>query len=148
MTQSLYNTIIIAVDGTEYSKKAVNTAVGLAKLTGAKLHAVYVSDASNVVPINAEWELVSDNLKVEVEAAFEFVNGRAADEGIVLETVSLLGSPAQEIVQYANQVNADLIIVGAAGKKMVERLILGSVSEKVVRSSKQQVLVVRNCDKT
>ncbi|MDR0768071.1 MAG: universal stress protein [Methanosarcinales archaeon] len=143
MTGSLYNTIVVGVDGTKYIRKAVNTAVGLAKLTGAKLYAVYVSDASYVVPINGEWELISDKLQIEAEAAFEFVRDRAGAEGIDFETVSLSGAPAQEIVQYADLVGADLIVVGAAGKKAIERLILGSVSEKVVRSSKQQVLVVR-----
>ncbi|WNY23299.1 Putative universal stress protein [Methanimicrococcus hongohii] len=144
MTGNLYNTIVVGTDGTEYAKKAINAAVGLAKLTGAKLYAVYVSDVSNITPTSVEWEMVAENLKIEAEAAFEFVRDRAGAEGVDFDTVNLSGAAAQEIVQYANQVNADLIVVGATGKKAIERLILGSVSEKVVRSAKQQVLIVRS----
>ncbi|MDR0767009.1 MAG: universal stress protein [Methanosarcinales archaeon] len=144
MTGNLYNTIVVGTDGTEYAKKAINAAVGLAKLTGAKLYAVYVSDVSNITPTSVEWELIAVNLKVEAEAAFGFVRERAGAEGVNFETVNLSGAAAHEIVQYANRVNADLIVVGAAGKKAIERLILGSVSEKIIRSAKQQVLVVRS----
>lgn len=143
MTENLYNTIVVGTDGTEYAKKAIHTAVSLAKLTGAKLYAVYVSDVSNITPTSVEWEMVAENIKLESEAAFEFVRERSDASGISYETVSLSGAAGQEIVQYANQINADLIVVGATGKKAFERLILGSVSEKVIRNAKQQVLVVR-----
>ncbi|WNY28216.1 Putative universal stress protein [Methanimicrococcus stummii] len=144
MTGNLYNTIVVGTDGTEYAKKAINTAVELAKLTGAKLYAVYVSDVSNITPTSVEWEMVAENIKLEADAAFEFVRDRAGAENVDFDTVSLSGAAAQEIVQYANQVDADLIVVGATGKKAIERLILGSVSEKVIRNAKQQVLVVRS----
>lgn len=144
MTGNLYNTIVVGTDGTEYAKKAINTAVDLAKLTGAKLHAVYVSDVSNITPTSVEWEMVAENLQLEAEAAFDFVRERAEAEGISYETVNLSGAAAHEIVLYADQVKADLIVVGATGKKAFERLILGSVSEKVIRNAKQQVLVVRS----
>ncbi|MDL2260974.1 universal stress protein [Methanimicrococcus sp. OttesenSCG-928-J09] len=144
MTENFYNTIVVGTDGTEYAKKAINTAVGLAKLTGAELHAVYVSDVSNITPTSVEWEMVAENIKLESEAAFEFVREKANSAGISFETVSLSGAAGQEIVQYANKINADLIVVGATGKKAIERLILGSVSEKVIRNAKQQVLVVRS----
>lgn len=144
MSGTLYNTIIVGTDGTEYAKKAINTAVSLAELTGAKLYAVYVSDVSNITPTSVEWEMVAENIKLEAEAAFSYVRERAEAAGIKYETVSLSGAAAQEIVQYANQIRADLIVVGATGKKAIERLILGSVSEKVIRNAKQQVLVVRS----
>lgn len=144
MTENLYKTIVVGIDGTEYSKNVISTAVELAKLTDAKLHAVYVSDVSNIVPTSVEWQLVAENLKIEAEAAFASIREKTEELGVACETVNLSGSAAQELVQYANQVNADLIIVGAAGKKALERLLLGSVSEKVIRSAKQNVLVIRS----
>ncbi|MDR2944921.1 MAG: universal stress protein [Methanosarcinales archaeon] len=144
MTENLYRTIVVGTDGTEYARKAINTAVSLAELTGAKLYAVYVSDVSNITPTSVEWELVAENMKLESDAAFEYVLEKAEACGITFETVSLSGAVGPEIVQYANLVNADLIVVGATGKKAIERLILGSVSEKVIRNAKQQVLVVRS----
>ncbi|MCL2141869.1 MAG: universal stress protein [Methanimicrococcus sp.] len=143
MTQGLYNTIVVATDGTVYAKKVINTAVGLSKLTGAKLYAIYVSDISNFTPTSAEWELITENIKQESETALEYVRMLAEKENVPLETASRSGAPAIEIVQFANQINADLIVVGATGKKALERILLGSVSEKIVRNAKQQVLVVR-----
>ena len=145
MTQ-LYSTIVVGTDGTEYSKQAVNTAIELSKMTGAKLHVVYVSDVSNITPTSVEWELVAENIKMESESAFQYIREKGAAENIDFETVSLSGAAGQEIVLYANKIDADLIVVGATGKKVFERLILGSVSEKVIRNAKKQVLVVRSDD--
>ncbi|MDV0447570.1 putative universal stress protein [Methanosarcinaceae archaeon Ag5] len=143
MDEKLYQKIIVATDGTDYVKKAINTAISLSKLTGAELYAVYVADVSNITPTSAEWVLVSENIKKESDAALEYFKAEAEKAGIQYQTISLSGSAPGEIVQYANQINADLIIVGATGKKALERMLLGSVSEKIVRTAKQQVLIVR-----
>ncbi|WNY27339.1 universal stress protein [Methanolapillus ohkumae] len=140
----LYQKIIVATDGTEYVKKAIHAAIDLSKLTGAVLHAVYVADVSNITPTSAEWVLVSENIKKESDATLEYFKTEADKAQIRYETVSLSGSAPTEIVQYANQIGADLIVVGATGKKTLERILLGSVSEKIVRTAKQQVLIVRN----
>jgi len=139
-----YEKIIVATDGTEYAKKAINAAVDLAELTGASLYGIFVSDVSNITPTSVEWEMVAENIKRESDAALEYVRERAKAAQINYESVSLSGAAAQEIVQYANQISADLIVVGATGKKAFERLIIGSVSEKVLRNAKQPVLVVRS----
>ena len=139
----LYRKIIIATDGTEYAKKAVNTAISLSKLTDAKLYGVFVSDVSNIAPASVEWELIAETIRQEADAALSYVREKADVEKLNFESVNLSGSPAQEIVQYANSIDADLIVVGAAGKKMLERIFLGSVSEKILRNAKQQVLVVK-----
>ena len=141
--KTLYQKIIIATDGTEYARKAINTAVSLSKLTDAKLYGVFVSDVSHITPTSVEWELVAENIKREADMALAYVREKAAAENLNFEAVNLSGSAAQEIVQYANHINADLIVVGAAGKKAFERLLLGSVSEKILRNAKQQVLVVK-----
>ncbi|WNY26230.1 universal stress protein [Methanolapillus millepedarum] len=143
MDEKLYQKIIVATDGTDYVKKAINTAISLSKLTGAELYAVYVADVSNITPTSAEWVLVSENIKKESDAALEYFKMEAEKAGVKYQTISLSGSAPGEIVQYANQINADLIIVGATGKKTLERILLGSVSEKIVRTAKQQVLIVR-----
>ncbi|MCL2549483.1 MAG: universal stress protein [Methanimicrococcus sp.] len=141
---ALYEKIIVATDGTEYAKKAINAAAGLAELTGATLYGLYVSDVSNITPTSAEWEFVAENIKRESDAALDDIRKRAEALRVNYELISLSGAAAQEIVQYANQIGADLIVVGATGKKVFERLILGSVSEKVLRNAKQPVLVVRS----
>ncbi|MCL2863194.1 MAG: universal stress protein [Methanimicrococcus sp.] len=141
---TLYKKIVVATDGTEYAKKAINAAVDLAKLTGADLYGLYVSDVSNITPTSAEWEFVAENIKRESDTALEYICERAKAANVKYEPVSLSGVAAQEIVQYANQIDADLIVVGATGKKALERLIVGSVSDKILHLAKQPVLVVRS----
>jgi nucleotide-binding universal stress UspA family protein len=143
MTEGLYTAIIVATDGTDGAKKAINAAVGLSKLTGAKLYAVYVSDISNFTPTSAEWKFISESIEEEAETALGYVRRQAESENISFESVKLSGAPAAEIVQFANKVKADLIVVGATGKNAFERIFLGSISEKVARNAKQQVLIVR-----
>ena len=60
----------------------------------------------------------------------------------MLTTAVLAGSPAQEIVRYADDQQADLIVVGSHGRAMVGRLLLGSVADRVLHHAGQAVLVV------
>ena len=67
--------------------------------------------------------------------------GKAAN--IEVESVILEGSPADEIVDFAEKNDIDLIVMGTQGKSAIERFLIGSVAENVVRHSKKSVLVVR-----
>ncbi len=64
-------------------------------------------------------------------------------ENVEVESVILEGSPAHEIVNFAEENDIDLIVMGTHGKNAIERFLLGSVAENVVRHSKKAVLVVR-----
>ena len=68
--------------------------------------------------------------------------------GMEVETRVLKGNPAEKIVSFAEDNNIDMIIVGSLGKGGYERLVLGSVSEKIVRHAKVPVLVVRERHKS
>jgi nucleotide-binding universal stress UspA family protein len=63
--------------------------------------------------------------------------------GMEAESIVLKGNPAEEIMDFAEKQKIDMIVVGSLGKSGIERFVLGSVSEKVVRHAKIQVLVVR-----
>ncbi len=141
--KNLYNDIIIATDGTTYVEKAIDDALDLAELTGATIHAIYVTDVSSVSPTSSDWEIVSQKIKKEASDAMEYIREESKKRDIKLKEVIVEGNPANEILKYSSLINADLIVVGATGKKTLERLVLGSVSEKVVRSSKTKVLVVK-----
>jgi len=63
-------------------------------------------------------------------------------EGLAVDTVLLMGHPAEEILNFADENNVDLIVVGTLGKTKIKKFLLGSVAENVVRHSDVPVLVV------
>ena len=139
----MYETVVIATDGSEGVQKAIDEGIALANLTDAAVHGLYVvDDRAYVTMPDADLLGVTEALEAEGERAVTEVDERAA-AGVESETVVEHGSPAAEIVAYADRVNADLITVGAHGRSGVERLLLGSVTENVVRRTDQPVHVVR-----
>jgi len=145
MKSKLYRKILLATDGSESAKKATDDAVELSRLSGAKIYAVYVIDRSTYssVPEDLEWEEAMYTWFRELgEEAVSYVEKAAKDAGLQVESVLLEGHPAEEIVNFAEKNGMDLIIIGSLGKSKVERFLIGSISEKVVRNSKVPVLVV------
>nr|WP_321496669.1 universal stress protein [uncultured Methanolobus sp.] len=145
MTSTLYKNIFIATDGSKQNQKAVMHSVELAKMSGAKLYAGYVVDTAAFasIPMDAGWEMMYELLEKEANGATETVEDLAKKEGIAVETVVLEGNPSHEIIEFADNNNIDLIVMGTLGKTGFDRFLLGSVAEKVTRNSKVPVLVVR-----
>ena len=67
----------------------------------------------------------------------------AKDASVEVEALILEGHPAEEILDFAEKQDIDMIVVGSLGKTDIERFLIGSVSEKVARNTKVPVLVVR-----
>lgn len=145
MASKLYKKILVATDGSEYTKKAVDYGIDLAKNTGAKLVAVYVIDTAAFasIPMDAAWESMYELLKQEGEIATKYVAEKAEPEGIQIEQNLIEGHPADEIIKFSEKNSISLIVMGTLGKSGLDRFLLGSVAEKVVRNSKIPVLVVR-----
>lgn len=144
MTEQLYKKILVATDGSERNLAAVDEALRIARVCGAEVVAVYVQDVSALESAPPGEMLLRDTwgvIQKEGEAALARIRSRA--EGISLETVPLEGKPAPEIVRYATGNNIDLIVIGTQGKRGLERLLLGSVAETVIRSAPCRVLVVK-----
>lgn len=141
-----FSSILIATDGSQHTKNAVKHGLALAKLSNAKVYAVYVIDiaAFASIPVDATWENMHEFLKKEGEAAIKNVEEDAASQGIKIEKIILEGNPAQEIVKFASANNIDLIVMGTLGKSGLERFLLGSVAEKVIRTASCPVMVVRS----
>ena len=143
MTTGLFTKILIASDGSERNLAAVEEALRIGRACGAPVHAVYVADisalesASADVVIRDTWELVQR----EGEKALARIRDSA--EGVQLETVVLEGKPAAEIVKYAKDQGMDLIVIGTQGKQGIERILLGSVAESVIRATPCKILVVK-----
>lgn len=145
MASKLYKKILIATDGSEFTKNAVDYGIDLAKSTGAKLYAIYVVDTAAFasIPMDAAWESMYEILKQEGDEATRYVADRAEAEGLEIERLTVEGHPAEEIIKHAEKNSANLIVMGTLGKSGLDRFLLGSVAEKVVRNSKIPVLVVR-----
>lgn len=140
-----YTNILVAVDGSETSKVALTRAIDVAKRNGATLNIVNIIDTRPWASIEAH-----NKEKVELDAA-KFAESlldsyddatRAGIEHI--EIITEAGSPRTIITQdIAPRIGADLIICGATGVTAAERLLLGSVSESIVRTAPCDTLVVR-----
>ncbi|WMW21999.1 universal stress protein [Methanolobus mangrovi] len=145
MTSALYKKIFIATDGSTQNRKAILHSIELAKLSGAKLYAGYVVDTAAFasIPMDSGWEMMYELLEQEANVATESVKKIAEGEGIAFEMVTLEGNPSHEIIEFADNNDIDLIVLGTLGKTGLDRFLLGSVAEKVTRNSKVPVLVVR-----
>ncbi len=145
MEPKLYNKILVATDGSENAKKAVSCAIELAKANDAELYTVYViSNVSMYAGIrDVSWaESMNEHFAREGEEANEMVSekGKAAD--IEVKSFILEGNPGEEIVDFAEANDIDMIVMGTRGQTGISRFMLGSVAERVVRHSKVQTLVV------
>lgn len=149
MASKLYRKILIATDGSDYTKSAIDYGIDLAKNTGAKLYAIYVIDTAAFasIPMDAAWESMYELLKQEGDEATAYIADKASAEGLEVERNTVEGHPAEEIRKFAENNSVDLIVMGTLGKSGLDRFLLGSVAEKVVRTSKIPVLVVRGKNK-
>ncbi|RQH01742.1 universal stress protein [Natrarchaeobius oligotrophus] len=137
----MFDTVVVATDGSESVKRAVDVALDLAERFEADVHALSVVDASEV---DASPEQLREELRTALEthadAALATVEGRT-DRPVT--TAVREGRPAVEICEYARDVDAALIATGTRGRHGENRLLLGSVAERIVRTSPVPVLTVR-----
>jgi nucleotide-binding universal stress UspA family protein len=140
----MYGDVLLPTDGSAGMDRVIEEAVGLAERHDATLHALYVVNTASLsnLPLEASMDAVSDSLREEGRTALAEVE-RLVDDRVPLESATVEGSPAREIVDYATETGVDLIVMGTHGRSGVDRLLLGSVAERVVRRSPVPVLTVR-----
>ena len=136
--------ILIATDGSEYTKEAVSTGLRLAKILGADVTALYVIDQTSFVsfPIDSSIVSVYSLLENEGKRAVEEVKKEGEQQGIKVTPVVVEGSPTRKIVEMA--ADFDLVVIGTLGRSALSKLFMGSVAERVTRYAPCPVLVVRN----
>jgi len=142
---TLYDRILVPTDGSSEGERAVAHALDVAAVHDAVVHAVYVVDTASYagMPMESSWEGVTELLRTDAREAVERVSEIAAETGVPVETAVVDGSPSREIIRYAEGNDCDLIVMGTHGRGGIDRLLLGSVAEKVVRSASIPVLTVR-----
>lgn len=136
--------ILLATDGSRPAVNATMFAIGLAKLTGATVVAVFVRTGEDALLYPEE--RLSEEVLAGVhasEAGLELARKFAEANGVSCETKTLRGGVTAQIVKEAERIGADLIVLGDMGRTGLARLALGSVAEAVVRAATVPVWVVK-----
>jgi nucleotide-binding universal stress UspA family protein len=131
--------ILYATDFSSFSNLAYFHAVASAQKHGASLTALFVFHPERVSTPNSTGDIAAD--RAYWKAQLEQIH--PLDAGIKMQHVLLEGDPAEQIVRHAAESGADLIVMGTQGRTGVDRLLLGSVAEKVLRDATCSVLVVK-----
>jgi nucleotide-binding universal stress UspA family protein len=140
----MYDRILVPTDGSDGVEAVLDEAIELAELTGATLHGLYVVDARDYSTLpEAKWLSIAEELESAGERALETVTERAEAAGVDVETTIERGVPHEQILEVASANGADLVAMGTHGRSGLNRFLLGSVTEKVVRGADVPVLVVR-----
>jgi len=137
----MFETILLPTDGSECARVAADYATDLAKHYDATVHVLHVVDY-RLVQTGVEYDEWEDDAAETVES----VADRIESEGVATEREVRTAVPHEAILEYATAADADLVVMGTHGRTGVERYLLGSVTEKVVRRSNAPVLTVRTPD--
>lgn len=142
----MFETVVVATDGSESVSRAIECTLDLAGRFDATVHALYVMDESQVESLP---ERLHDDVRTaldeEGETALQTVveANEAASSPIDIETAVRVGQPAQQIVSYVREIEADCVAMGTRGRSGEHSFVLGSVAERVVRTCPVPVLTVR-----
>jgi nucleotide-binding universal stress UspA family protein len=144
----MYGTIVVGTDGSETAREAVRQAAELANAVGADLHIVSayapVPDARlreerKEAPEEIQWTI---NPREDVENPLQESKDEVAD-GLKVETYAREGDAADAILDVAEEIDADLVVVGNRGMTGARRFLLGSVPNKISHHAPSSVLIIR-----
>ncbi|HIH71343.1 MAG: hypothetical protein PWP13_851 [Methanothermobacter sp.] len=142
----MYSKILLPTDGSKQANKAAEHAIWIARESGAEIIALTVMETSSLVGLPADdliirlREMLEEEASRSLEAVKKLVEESGADIKLTLRTDE--GSPADAILRTVEKEGVDLVVMGTSGKHGLDRFLLGSVAEKVVRSAGCPVLVV------
>jgi nucleotide-binding universal stress UspA family protein len=121
--------ILVATDGSKYSEAASREAISIAKRSGGTLIALSIAKKNENLPA--------------AKKSVDVVRKIAEKEGIKVETLTPKGEPYETIIKTAEQKKAGLIVVGSHGRTGIEKLLMGSVTERVIGHAERPVLVIK-----
>jgi len=145
----MFSTVVVGTDGSQTATDAVRQAVELAKDVGAKIEIVSAYEPVPAqrlrqerrdAPEDLQWAI---NPREDVEASLEAAAEIAREAGLEAGTHPRQGDPADAILDVAEEIGADLIVVGNRGMTGAKRFLLGSVPNKVSHHAPCSVLIIR-----
>jgi len=140
----MFDRILVPTDGSPEVERALEFAFDLAREHDATVRALYVVNTASYagLPMETAWEGISEALRGDGEAAVRRVEELSPAE-VPVETAVIEGSPSRAIVDEASRGACDLVVMGTHGRGGIDRLLLGSVTERVVRNAPVPVLTVQ-----
>jgi nucleotide-binding universal stress UspA family protein len=145
----MYKRILVAIDGSETSEHAFDTALQLARDNDAQLQPLYVVDnplmaydASGYDPTILRDAFVEEGQRLLADALARMKHENVAGAPRIVDVAPVGEDISERIRTSANEFNADLLVLGTHGRRGFKRLFLGSVAERVVRSASLPVLLV------
>ncbi len=139
---------LVTTDGSEFSQKALAMLGSLLPpdKTEVKLVSVYSSPrvlTYGTDPYNLTFERMVDQLRDKAESDCDEGRQILEAQGFAVKTLTVMGEPASAILDLAEAEKSDLVVVGSHGKSGIQRFLLGSVSEQVVRYAPCSTLVIK-----
>ena len=136
-----FEKILLATDGSESVEAAIQEAINIARVCSSRLFVL------SVVEVNPEYEALAPNIvekaETETKEHVDSVKKRAEKEGISCETIVHQGEePYRFIVDEAKKTKVDMIVMGSHGRTGLKRLMMGSVTARVIGHAPCKVLVV------
>ncbi len=134
--------MIVAYDGSKQSEKAFRYALDMAVKYGAKMTVVSVASPGEPA-VAVELQEMLDNAREYFEGHYKCLRELAQAQGIEMSCEVRVGHPAEQIVQAAEEKNADVIVTGHRGDTLTQRWLVGSVAKRIIAYSHCSVFVVR-----
>lgn len=135
----MFETILLATDGSDAALSATGTALDLAGRFDAELHALYVIDHRFVA---AEFDPIVEQAEAEGETALDRVEAEAETVGQAVALHLRRGIPHDEIVDAIDDYGVDLVVIAATGQTGLDRVVnLGSTAERVIRRAPVHIMV-------
>jgi len=137
--------ILIPTDGSEHSVRAAEYGISIAKALGAEIQVAFVVDEIVLDQIAkiTDREAAERDLNDSGKGYVSYVRGLAEKEGVAASSVIAQGRPFERIVHVAKESNVDLIVMGTYGRRGTDRILIGSVAERVIEYASCPVLVVK-----
>jgi nucleotide-binding universal stress UspA family protein len=138
----MFSNILVAVDGSESSKRAFEKSLYLSQKCDCKLHVIHVVACDLGGDSAITFDLL-DEIKAKAASMLEDYKNEAGKNGISINVMMHQGDPAQIIIELSKKNEYDLIIMGTRGRTAFQELLLGSVSLKVMHHASCPVMVVQ-----
>jgi len=144
-----FKSIVVATDGSKYSAAAASEAIGIAKRNNSKLTVLAVVPADIAMPTDIDFAALQRDKLADQDMQMAEKNAKAVKEaaqkaGVDAQAFVMSGKPADAIIEIAKDKSADLIVVGSHGRTGLDRLLMGSVTERVIVISSCAVLAVKS----
>ncbi|PSP27422.1 universal stress protein [Halobacteriales archaeon QH_2_65_14] len=139
----MYDEILLPTDGSPGSEAAVEHAIHTAAVNDATLHAVHVIEMTEVGDLTQDVPGTESDVEEDVQSLFVPVKNAATRADVETTTAIIEGNPPEKLIDYLEQKEIDLVVMGTHGKSGISRVLLGSTTEEVLRNTPVPILAVR-----